>query len=204
MDEEESALFSAALTALKDEDRAFSECFPKDHPLKNYPNVAHGLAYWLFETTLVYFVFKAWLKLPGVTVAWEHALRQAEAERSDPDVEGRMGAHEKCDLVLLDGKGNARRAFEAKWWTNNSRKTGQALLVDAAKLRRGFDANTEKYLLTFWYGSKASDTVEADEAAAREFCRAHHGLAVLRVGAFETKLASGKDGYFALGLLKIS
>lgn len=185
-------LFNHAYEALKVEDGSLRACFkPSD------TKVAHGLTYWLFETTLVYFVFKAWL--PIAEVVWEHALEDV-GRRPDPTIVGRAGAHEKCDLALLEG-GIVKAAFEAKWWNDHSTKTWRALVEDANKLRRGFpDGQVRKYLLTFWWGKP--DDWEEDWQRAKQACASCDGLQLQFCNKFDTALI-GEQGYFALGLVSV-
>ena len=99
----------AALFALRHEDSALAHAFSMSRPEDEvfYQSTSRGLGYWVFETTAVYAVFKAWIPLGPV--AWE---------RGYPD---RRGA--KADLVVFAGDGDgvdppARWVFEAKWWTS--------------------------------------------------------------------------------------
>jgi hypothetical protein len=188
-----NALFGLALAALKKEDESLRDTFPQ----QGHEEVAHGLTYWLFETTLVYFIFKAWI--PKTNVVWEHALEKDVRRRPDPNVEGRMGAHEKCDLVVMEGD-QPIAAFEAKWWNVDGAKIRRSLLADAAKLRRHFPAEIAKYLITFWWSE--GDTFAADTAAAREFC-ASEGLKFVKADQFCTQLRGGAAGYFVLCLLEV-
>lgn len=190
------ALFKAALAALRTEDESLQKCFKKSDT-----TVAHGLTYWLFETTLVYLIFKAWL--PKANVYWEHALEREVARRPNPTIVGRSGAHEKCDLAIRGNGADGRivAAFEAKWWNNSSTKTKASLIEDANKLRRGFpDPAVQKYLLTFWWGHHTA--YKNDLAGAKDTWRREDKLKVIDHGTFDTKLIDG-DGYFALGLLQV-
>ena len=184
------SLFDAALKALREEDEALRACFKTSDT-----TVAHGLTYWLFETTLVYFIFKAWL--PKVNVLWEHTLEK-DVTRRPSTAAGRLGAHEKCDLAIKEDE-TVVAAFEAKWWNNNSRKTRDSLVEDANKLRRGFPPSVSKYLVTFWWGEKNWDKDIAQATAACE----EEGFELVKHGKFETKLLGERDGYFAMAFLKV-
>jgi hypothetical protein len=159
-----------------------------------YSDVAHGLTYWLFETTLVYIIFRSWA--PLANVAWEHAVGEKRV-RPSAFTDGRRGASEKCDLVLR-GEGNVpRAAFEAKWWNSNAPAAGAMLQADVRKLRRTC-AGTHKYLITFWWGTDApTDTKVADDWCVAE------GLGLTYVGCFETRLLGGVVGYFALAMIEV-
>ena len=193
-------LFQAALDALRAEDESLKACF-FDGEKQRHPTGrgAPGLTYWLFETTLVYFIFKAWL--PKVHDVWEHVLEANSKLRPEPYSQGRKGAHEKCDLAILDAAGIVQAAFEAKWWNNSTSRTQNSLRADASKLRRAFpDGGVEKYLLTFWWGT---DTFKKDVEEARAFCK-KEALTLVVGDKFDTVLSDEKKGYFALGLLRVT
>jgi len=190
---ETRTLFDAALDALEKEDKALNACFKLTDA-----TVAKGLTYWLFETTLVYVIFKAWLR--HESVFWEHAIGDPTLRPKAP-VCGRSGAHEKCDLAIVDTAGTVVAAFEAKWWNDDSSKTWRALVDDANKLRRGFRQSTvEKYLLTFWWGTESS--WERDLKAAQDACAADGSLLLVHADRFATQLLTGA-GYFALGMIHV-
>ncbi len=176
-------LFDMALVALEAEDQSLQASFAQS-PASG----AHGLTYWVFENTLVYFIFKSWL--PKTDVVWEHASKQVGP-----------GAHQKCDLVILDSH-VAVGAFEAKWWNTNDPKTWRALVDDASKLRRNFSSKQcEKYLLTFWWG-QLKDWIQ-DVTDAEAACKKAPRLHLVEKGKFDTKLADGTTGYFAMGLVRV-
>jgi hypothetical protein len=184
-------LFASALEALRAEDQDLRRCFRESHT-----NVAPGLTYWLFETTLVYFIFKAWLK--DVDVAWEHGYGAVQLR--EKAVGARSGGRRQCDLVILE-KGEPTLAFEAKWWNDGTTKTFGSLLEDANRLRSGFGRDVGKYLLTFWYGESQDAT--SDLAEARAACRPPLGLSIVEHDTFETRLI-GRAGYFALALVAVA
>lgn len=189
-------LFEAATAALEVEDTLLREAIRTGQPTKGgYANVAHGLSYWLFETTLVYFVFRAWVMRSRV--AWEHAVGP-KATRANEYVEGRRGASEKCDLMLLDEHDKPRAAFEAKWW--NCSAGDKPLMNDANKLRRNC-ADLDKYILAFWW-SVSRDGSDHDIKTAAEFCE-RNGLCLVYVGTFDTQLANQTEGCFSLGVIAV-
>jgi hypothetical protein len=200
-------LFWAALAGLQAEDAALNQCFTKHtkYTKNAYRDVAHGLTYWLFETTLVYVIFKAWI--PKVHVIWEHPLRQPKPRRTSRS--GRGGAFRKCDLIVKEG-GKTVMAFEAKWWNDNTARTFASLEADAKKLRTAFPAraNVDRYILSFWSGWE-SDWVKDVDKANKLLARVN-GLTLQRQDRFTTKHVdqNGKrmdprPGYFALGLIKV-
>lgn len=126
-----ATLFPAAMEALEDEDRALRSLFnncPRsgEAELGEHP----GLAYGLFETTLVYLVFKAWMR--HTHVDWESRYSDEHTRRAD--------------LVVL----RPRLYFEAKWWGSLQDKVLTAIGTDVRRLREPTDANG-RYFLTFWW-----------------------------------------------------
>jgi hypothetical protein len=125
-------LFRSAAHALEAEDRALREAMGAgEAKTGGYGDVAHGLRYWLYEATLVYVIFRAWVSIE--IVAWEYAVGD-KANRPSAFTDGRRGASEKCDLMLLGKDNTPEAAFEAKWW--NTSASGKSLLADVRKLRR--------------------------------------------------------------------
>lgn len=187
------ALFRAAVDQLRCEDEALRAAMTEGHDATGgYVGVARGLTYWLFETTLVYFIFRAWVRLAHV--AWEHAVGPS-SERPDAFTERRRGASEKCDLVLLGDGNRPVAAFEAKWW--NTELSGKALLSDVKKLRRNF-ANIDKFLLTFWWSTDA----QKDFRDADDFCQ-KSGLSLVYCSSFYTSLIDGARGAFTFGVISV-
>lgn len=101
-------LFEAATKTLHEEDQLL---FSQMSESKYYNNVGNGLTYWLYETTLVYIIFRSWLPLHNV--AWEHNLGNI-ANRQSPFGQKRKETTQLCDLMLLDKDGNESVAIEAK------------------------------------------------------------------------------------------
>lgn len=186
-------LFRAAVDELQAEDEVLGSAMAKGRAATGgYVDVARGLTYWLFETTLVYFIFRAWVRHDHV--AWEHVVGPS-SDRPDAYTERRRGASEKCDIVLLGDTNSPVAAFEAKWW--NSNLSGKALLSDVKKLRRTCPG-IDKFLLTFWW---STDT-EGDLNDAKRFCT-RNGLSLVYCASFDTLLVADKAGAFTLGAIKV-
>jgi len=113
------------------------------------------LAYWLYETTLVYVIYKAWL--PLAHVAWEYNPKHDKAStklpRPDESPQGKKPAKGPgtVDLAVLNKQGTQKWLFEAKWW--RSSKDTALVARDAGKLgdRRFGKKVNGRFLLTFWY-----------------------------------------------------
>lgn len=186
-------LFRAAVDQLKAEDEALNSAMSEGRAATGgYVDVARGLTYWLFETTLVYLIFRAWVRIDHV--AWEYAVGPS-SERPDAYTERRRGASEKCDIVLLGNTNSPVAAFEAKWW--NAELSGRALLSDVKKLRRTCPI-IDKFLLTFWW---STDT-EKDFKDAELFC-SKNGLSLVYCASFDTLLVADKMGAFTFGVIKV-
>jgi len=106
---------------------------------KKFGTEPRGLTYWLYETTLVYVIFKAWARSHDVKWDWE------------PVHQGARGAPQHLDLwVKEDG---CELGFEAKWWNTDAARP--YLEHDASKLRRWMAAlpagRSRGSLMTFWW-----------------------------------------------------
>lgn len=186
-------LLRAAVRSLAEEDQALREAMGRGAKRTGgYSDVAHGLTYWLFETTLVYFVFRAWL--PLTRVAWEHAVGD-RSNRPAAGVDIKRGASEKCDLIVFDADGRPEAAFEAKWW--NTKASGEGILTDVRKLRRTCP-HLAKYVLAFWWGTD----FDRDFAEASDFC-VSNGILLQYVAIFDTQLFGPTKGYFALSIIHV-
>lgn len=136
-------LFRRAVAALEAEDRVLATLFertPRDARAE-FPDEHPGLAYGLFETTLVYLIFKSWLD--RVDVVWEARYSDKHARRADLFVR---------EPPLY---------FEAKWWGSMQGKTIAGLRHDVARLREVERADG-RYLLTFWWNFDARAKEDAD------------------------------------------
>jgi hypothetical protein len=126
--------------------------------------VSTGLAYWLFETTLVYIIFKAWLAAePRRLIQWERGYGK--------------NLRKKADLTVGEiGKVDEMR-FECKWWNSNNKPTLEAIKYDLGKF-----ANLKKgrgILVAFWWGCEGDECIwswkaawkKIDEARGRKYLK---------------------------------
>lgn len=177
-------LLPAAVTALHDEDRRLSAAFAA---APNNPRLAprnQGLGYWLFETTLVYTIFKSWL--PLAETDWEAPYP--------------VGAKKADLLVLVDGA--PRYVFEAKWWMTTI--MDDELRGDIEKMKR-WSGLMGRFLLTFWRSPKTPAIWQSDIDGVRRFCKDCDGTLVY-VGAFPTDEAATRattGSYFAVGVIAV-
>jgi hypothetical protein len=145
-----ATLFPAAMKILVAEDHALRDLFENSPCTRSRELDGHpGLAYGLYETTLVYLLFKAWL--PHVDLEWESAYSNKPSHH--------------CDLVVH----SPHLFFEAKWWGSMQGKTLNALGIDVQRLREVHDADG-RFLLTFWWNfdkDAAIDEQEIDGLAQR-------------------------------------
>jgi len=129
-------LMVVAAHALRAMDASLNAAFVASRPLRREKLIEwnEGLAYHVFETTLVYEVFKAWL--PISSVHWE------------PRYEG--GSQKRADLVVVDD--GSKRIFEFKWWLSNNKMVLKGLRQDVDKLRKVRDNTVERILVGLWWG----------------------------------------------------
>lgn len=195
------ALFERASAALAKENRALERAFAatKAKNGHHYLKVGHGLTYWLFETTLVYVIFKDWLR--DTPVVWEHALARSRDEKK---------GQKTVDLVVFDdGREEAavEAAIEAKWWNDSRKKTRSSLESDVKKLRAGFPDAKRRYLMTFWWCKRDEAEFRKELRSAkktiRELSDALGGLRHLASTPIPTKLSDGSDGYFVLTAIRV-
>lgn len=110
------ALMEAAADALAKEDALLRGLVEGGRTSRQssvaFAKVGKGLSYWVYETTLVYVLWKRWCA-EGETPAWDWTFRELRGERR-----GRMQ------------RGGLRRevlaAFEAKWWNRDDLKARMA------------------------------------------------------------------------------
>jgi hypothetical protein len=178
-------LLRAAASALEAEDRALALAFSQAAPQREPRN--HGLAYWVYETGLVYEIFKAWL--PLAEVYWEYPYPGTSSL--------------KADLVVLDEAGPSV-VVEAKWWMNNHAKTLAVLDEDAAKLRSWSGTPRERILLCFWYSR--ADGWEKDLQDVRAYCARTpepHRPELVFAERFPTHLNEVSAAFFAIAALRV-
>ncbi len=139
-------ILRAAATALEEEDARLRAAFTNAPPeLQSFygrtplerggPHATNrGLAYPLFESTLVYTIFRAWI--PLVPVIWDY---------------DRAGARGPIDLTVRhDPESNKTKwAFEAKWWGNSAGT--RAMTTDTRKLEEPGVTADRRFLLGLWW-----------------------------------------------------
>jgi len=193
-------LFNAAIYALKEEDASLSKAFAQiPHKLENfYCESNRGLAYSVFETALVYIIFKAWI--PLVPVSWE---------------EGYPGSSQKkADLVVFDEKTEeVKYLFEAKWWMSNRKYALSSLRKDVLKMM-DWEGSHDRFLITFWYSDLSfwkDDRIDILNFTNKPVSIRRHkqiGLIEIYYGAFPTDVRKAdwvetKEGYFGISVLKV-
>jgi hypothetical protein len=158
-------LLRCGLQGLYQENESLAAAFqPSSQPPRLFYREANqSLGYWVFETTLVYILFKAWL--PTERVRWEAPYPRSRQSKADL-------------AVYHDDKGqNARWVFEAKWWPNMSSKTQGAIRGDLNKLLR-WKGTDGRLLLAFWYAPEHHRQRDIDEVDS--FCQE-------RIGGFQPR-----------------
>ncbi|MDJ0783962.1 MAG: hypothetical protein QNJ22_18470 [Desulfosarcinaceae bacterium] len=189
-------LFRAAARALQAEDASLAKSFAMAPQAfdRFYADSNHGLGYDLFETTLVYFIFKAWI--PLTRVAWEQGYEA-------PDLKW-------ADLVVYDKDDAPKYVFEAKWWMHETQLKRKQLLKEAVKLL-DWAGDHRRFLLTFWYSDYAS--LEEDLLAVDDFRTDAHkssNITFTKVffGAFPTEIQAeqwaSRQGYFGMMVLEVA
>lgn len=165
-------LLTLAAEALYDEDDALYAAFSASPSSAFGPARNHGLAYWLFETTLVYFVFKRWL-LAGFGAEWEYPYlgdRQA-----------------KADLITVDTQNAPDRLFEVKWWNRDDAKTNQRVIDDVRKLL-SWDGTIHRYLITFWTENIEDFNRPLEDERHLERCQKLVGSEIVHASRFPTAI----------------
>ncbi|MFH0901720.1 MAG: hypothetical protein V2A73_13915 [Pseudomonadota bacterium] len=180
-------LLPVAVRALFAEDRRLALALaasPRNNPCWNY-----GLIYSVFETTLVYEIFKALLPMAAVEWEWPYP-----------------GSTDKADLVVFDGE-RANVVIEAKWWMSNQKKVFSLLEVDIEKMLswKGLDG---RYLLTFWHSQNCPEMWKRDLSDVLAFCGQYDGARVEPVyaAAFPTDVVTVRaegGSYFAMCALSV-
>ena len=185
-------LFKAALLALHKEDVELKSLFDaaSDH---QYKDTSHGLAYWLYETTVVYLIFKAWIPLGKVT--WEK--RKSEKPTEHVDLEIKMESQ--------------TYRFEAKWWWNMHQDMMESIKYDIDRLKE--DIIGSGYLITFWpspqnWWENITDEQHSDLLSIvkliKEMEKEKHHISLEYLGAFPTHLKdNSNNSYFAMAIFKV-
>jgi hypothetical protein len=148
-----------AAAALRDEDAALGAAMrggcEANYLAEARHGTAPGLTYPVYETTLAYFIFRAW--------AANHHVRW------DWDAVGGERDRRKLDLVVCDKTG-PRYAFEAKWW--NTVKAGAAMRHDVARLtewRNERRSERRAFALAFWWTVASGDEIRRYEDDAKRW-----------------------------------
>ena len=133
-----------AARALQSEDQSLRSALEAQEDIARKISNGHGLTYWVYETTLVYTIWKAWLR--ETKVSWEVAKRTGD---KDPikwfDLRLEIGGQE----ILV----------EAKWWNSAANKALSQVLSDIDKLEGARETNAA-LLLTFWWGVELGQDLE--------------------------------------------
>ena len=159
-------LFLTAAKALRKEDARLYQLMTNSVSSRNR-RTNKGLAYELFETTLVYIIFKAFLA-KDKDVQWEAGYSK--------------NRQHKVDLAV--GPSGSRILFEYKWWRDNQATTLQRIEYDIWKLRK--ERAGQGFLVAFWWGCEGDDagcpwTLTHDK---RKVTRAYSKLHWVRKGCF--------------------
>ncbi len=93
-----------------------------------------SLAYWVFETTLAYEIFKGWLPLADVD--WEVSYPSNAGQKAD------LVVYERSQPVIV---------IECKWWMRSDALTVNSLAADVSKLLTWPGEQVRRVLLTFWH-----------------------------------------------------
>ncbi len=171
-------LGARAVEALKEEDASIREKLREGAAGAQYAGTPAGLTYWLFETTLVYLIFKAWAPRRYVEWDWVGSTNRA------------TGLRNPIDLVVEVAANGREFGIEAKWWS--TRRVGLAMDLDANKLLEWMGekrANRSGFLLGFWW-TKA-EHLAGDQADARAW-RQHRSRPLVYRASFLT-LGPGKE-----------
>lgn len=206
-------LFKAALLTLRDEDKKLQCLFESAVPDDLYNDTSHGLAYWLYETTIVYLIFKAWI-LYGKTI-WDSGYDKSLPPQIDEVINRKNRKY--CDLVVNIGK--EQFFFEVKWWRNMHKKTLGALQKDVNKLRKN-KKNATGYLITLWYSWEQNHWIKNDNSPNKtntdieEVAKfsSSNGCKIEYFGAFPTHFCfcqknsspiQKPEAYFAMAIFKV-
>jgi hypothetical protein len=205
LDERLVRLLRVAVKALAAEDRLFRRafCAARDQDRGFYADENQGLAYWVFETQLVYTIFKSWI--PLARVRWEgHTYSDSPRYSADlavfPD--------------KFEGSAHPCMVFEAKWWNKSFErclKQRRAIDRDVKKIL-GTRATICSFLLAFWWdtqGDLRSSVAEVERYCSRA-CRLPGQTAKLVFqDAFPSRFCDGEprtpvaDGLFAMAALRV-
>ncbi len=158
-----------------------------------FGGVGPGLSYWLYETTLVYLTWRAWVDA-GVSAALDWSLAQLEAGESST----RKGRARSYDLAVFCEE--RPFLFEAKSWSYYSpAQIGSALTKDAQKLRDFAGApylkNPSKHILLFGHDYRGD---RHDDALCAEV-----GLRLVGKAMFPASTRARADDHFIITVLSV-
>lgn len=145
----ERLLLRRAAHALWEEDRRIAEAFAASPG--DYTKTNQGLGYWLFETTLVYVIFKEWLR--HCEAGWEVSYPDRAAQKAD---------------LLVRERNEPKLVFEAKWWGGGSETERRGREGDVSRLL-AWKEPVRRYQLLFWLNKQANrerDVAELDDYVA--------------------------------------
>ncbi|HTA88523.1 MAG TPA: hypothetical protein VK745_03070 [Polyangiaceae bacterium] len=178
-----------AADALSKEDVALREALRNSIAASQYKECAAGLTYWLFETTLVFVVFKAWA--PHRYVEWDCTGPTNRVTRQKNPI----------DLVVKEQSGR-ELGIEAKWW--NSQRVELSLDTDANKLLNWIDEGAEgkraAFLLAFWWTTEAS--LLHNQKEALEWCK-RKGRQLVYRSSFPTRGPQDERRRFFLDVMAV-
>lgn len=197
-------LFDKAICALEKEDSKLNKLFEESELKGFYDNCSKGLSYWLFETTIVYIIFKSWI--PNVKVVWEGSYfdtprKEMLAHKHQYSVNKNQ---KKADLIIYGNDNEKEAIIEAKWWLCNNKKTLISLNDDINKLNKVNNESIQKYLLTFWYSP--NEAYEDDIKDTKDF---ENNEKVKRIyfAKFPTDWVKNKkhsnESYFAMTIFNV-
>jgi hypothetical protein len=194
----------AAASALSDEDallaKALTEVRARSAAHKQaFEHVGIGISYWLYETTVVYLIWRAWVTA-GTAAAWDWTVADLEGFQS-----GRDDGGLRFDLVVFGNSRKPELAFEAKWWNRDNAAARRALRDDAFKLRDSrILESAKKYLMVFWHEPDHTEAKYRDEVAA--FCKEER-LRPAGDARFPARFRDGGSdvlGSFVIALLEVT
>lgn len=206
-------LADIAKAGLEEEDKLLSGLLSKQVPAsaesgsaakkRAFGRVGRGLSYWLYETTLVYLVWRSWIK-EGVPAALDWTVADLSFGEKTAS---KLSKGRRFDLVVFDDN-NIRFAFEAKWWNNSSKGTRAQLRRDANKMRKEpMLAAADKYLLVFWHETAAQTQTHLAEVEG--FCRDQNLRLAMPLKTFPASHwvakpeARHENGLFVIGALQV-
>jgi hypothetical protein len=205
------SLMDIATAALRSEDKTVAGLIemagatePESASRHSANGAGRGLSYWVYETTLVYIVWRAWMK-EGKATALDWSGAQLEGAAATRSKDG----GKSYDLVVFSAKPRHGFVFEAKRWNYSPDAMTTAIRADANKLRKmprelPLLEDPQRYILLFWYkGPDTRDDRKLLQLAS--FCK-EASLAPAGKATFPAWLWRGKTqlrGSFVLSALKV-